>query len=187
MEQAGAAPLQSRPHTTGTFKEMRQFSVLFVCMGNICRSPSALGVFRQRVARAGLAESVRIDSAGTHGSHRGEPPDARAQAHARRRGYALADLRSRQITDGDFYRFDLLLAMDDDNLSELHRRCPPGQQYRLRRLTEFCLRNDSPVVPDPYYGSAQGFEHVLDLLENACDGLLAHVQQQLASTSWTLR
>ena len=158
---------------------MRQFSVLFVCMGNICRSPTAQGVFRQRVARAGLADSVRIDSAGTHGSHRGEPPDARAQAHAHQRGYAMADLRSRQITDRDFYSFDLILAMDKDNLSELQRRCPPEQQYRLRRMTEFCLRNSSPVVPDPYYGNAQGFEHVLDLLEDACDGLLAHVLRQL--------
>ncbi len=160
---------------------MGQFSVLFVCMGNICRSPTAHGVFRQRVARAGLADQVRIDSAGTHSAHRGEPPDARAQAHAhaRQRGYAMADLRSRQITDRDFYSFDLVLAMDDDNLSELHRRCPPEQQYRLRRMTEFCLRTSSPVVPDPYYGNAQGFEHVLDLLEDACDGLLAHVQRQL--------
>jgi protein-tyrosine phosphatase len=166
---------------------MNQFSVLFVCMGNICRSPSAQGVFRQRVARAGLTKCVRIDSAGTHGSHRGEAPDARAQAHALRRGYVLADLRSRQVTDGDFYSFDLLLAMDYDNLSELHRRCPPGQHYRLRRMTEFCLRDNSPVVPDPYYGNAQGFEHVLNLLEDACDGLLAHVQRQLNSTSGTLR
>lgn len=158
---------------------MSLFSVLFVCMGNLCRSPMAHGVFRQRVARAGLTDQVRIDSAGTHSAHKGEPPDPRARAQARLRGYALADLRSRQITDGDFHRFDLLLAMDHDNLAELRRRCPPGQQYRLRRMTEFCLRNSSPVVPDPYYGNAQGFEHVLDLLEDACDGLLAHVQQQL--------
>ena len=114
---------------------MRQFSVLFVCMGNICRSPTAHGVFRQRVARAGLADKVRIDSAGTHSAHRGKPPDARAQIQARQRGYALADLRSRQITDGDFHTFDLVLAMDYDNLAELRRRCPPEQQYRLRRMT----------------------------------------------------
>ncbi len=158
---------------------MDQFSVLFVCMGNICRSPTAHGVFRQRVALAGLADQVRIDSAGTHSAHKGEPPDPRAQAQARLRGYALADLRSRPIADGDFHTFDLLLAMDHDNLAELRRRCPPEQHYRLRRMTEFCLRNSSPVVPDPYYGNAQGFEHVLDLLEDACDGLLAHVQQQL--------
>ena len=158
---------------------MSQFSVLFVCMGNICRSPTAHGVFRQRVARAGLADKVRIDSAGTHGSHRGEPPDARAQIQARKRGYALADLRSRQITDGDFRSFDLLLAMDYDNLAELRPRCPPEQQHRLRRMTEFCLRNTSAAVPDPYYGNAQGFDHVLDLLEDACDGLLAHVQREI--------
>jgi protein-tyrosine phosphatase len=156
-----------------------QFSVLFVCMGNICRSPTAHGVFRQRVARAGLADKVRIDSAGTHSAHRGEPPDARAQSQAWRRGYVLADLRSRQITDGDFHTFDLLLAMDYDNLAELRRRCPPEQQYRLRRMTEFCLHTSSPVVPDPYYGNAQGFANVLNLLEDACDGLLAHVQRHL--------
>ena len=107
------------------------------------------------------------------------PPDARAQIQARQRGYALADLRPRQITDGDFHTFDLVLAMDYDNLAELRRRCPPEQQYRLRRMTEFCLRTSSPVVPDPYYGNAQGFERVLDLLEDACDGLLAHVQREL--------
>lgn len=151
-------------------------------MGNICRSPSAHGVFRQRVAQAGLSDRVRIDSAGTHGSHKGEPPDPRAQAHALQRGYALADLRSRQVTHSDFFTFDLLLAMDHDNLAHLRHRCPPEQQYRLRRLTEFCLRSDSPVVPDPYYGNAQGFNHVLDLIEDACDGLLLHVRQRLEST-----
>ena len=167
------------PTDLAASRNMGQFSVLFVCMGNICRSPTAHGVFRQRVARAGLADKVRIDSAGTHSAHRGEPPDARAQSQAWRRGYVLADLRSRQITDGDFHTFDLLLAMDYDNLAELRRRCPPEQQYRLRRMTEFCLHTSSPVVPDPYYGNAQGFANVLNLLEDACDGLLAHVQRHL--------
>ena len=167
------------PSTVVTLFDMSQFSVLFVCMGNICRSPTAHGVFRQRVTQAGLASRVRIDSAGTHGSHKGERPDARAQAHAKLRGYALDDLRSRQVTSGDFYTFDLILAMDDDNLEHLRRRCPPEQQHRLRRLTDFCLRNNSAAVPDPYYGNAQGFDHVLDLVEDACDGLLAHLRQQL--------
>lgn len=148
-------------------------------MGNLCRSPTAHAVFRQRVAEARLADSVRIDSAGTHASHRGERPDSRAQICARQRGYGLSDLRSRPVTDNDFGSFDLLLAMDEDNLAQLRHRCPPLQQHRLRRLTEFCLRSSSAGVPDPYYGNAQGFERVLDLIEDACDGLLAHVQQQL--------
>lgn len=158
---------------------MTQFSVLFVCMGNLCRSPTAHAVFRQRVADAGLTGSVRIDSAGTHASPHGERPDSRAQRCARQRGYALSDLRSRPVSASDFATFDLLLALDDDNLAQLRQRCPPLLQYRLRRLTEFCLRSSSAGVPDPYYGNAQGFERVLDLIEDACDGLLAHVQQQL--------
>ncbi len=158
---------------------MSQYAVLFVCMGNICRSPTAQAVFRQRAAAAGLAQRVRIDSAGTHAALRGEAPDTRAQAHARQRGYAMHAFRSRPVTEGDFHRFDLLLAMDDDNLALLQSRCPPALQHRLRRLTDFCLRSHSPLVPDPYYGNAQGFENVLDLLEDACDGLLLHVRRQL--------
>lgn len=162
---------------------MSRFSVLFVCTGNLCRSPTAQEVLRQRSVGIGLAENVRIDSAGTHSPRRGEPPDPRALTHAARRGYVLADRRSRQLTDSDFCSFDLLLAMDYGNMAELRRRCPPEQQYRLRLLTEFCLHTRSPVVPDPYYGNAQGFEHVLDLLEDACDGLLAHIQRQLGCSS----
>lgn len=160
---------------------MRPFAVLFVCMGNICRSPTAQAVFCQRVTQAGLARRVRIDSAGTHGQHAGERPDPRAQASARKRGYVLSDLRSRPVVDADFDAFDLLLAMDHDNLAHLQFRCPPDRQDRLRLLTTFCLRHNSPAVPDPYYGSTAGFEHVLDLVEDACEGLLTHVQQQLAA------
>ncbi|NMM86698.1 phosphotyrosine protein phosphatase [Rhodococcus sp. SRB_17] len=160
---------------------MSQYSVLFVCMGNICRSPTAEAVFRQRVAAAGLAQRVRIDSAGTHAAPQGEAPDPRAQAHARQRGYAMDAIRSRPVHEGDFHRFDLLLAMDDHNLSLLQSRCPPALHPRLRRLTDFCLRSSCSVVPDPYYGNAQGFENVLDLLEDACDGLLLHVRRQLDS------
>ena len=148
-------------------------------MGNICRSPTAHGVFRQRIAQAGLTGRIHVDSAGTHGSHKGERPDARAQAHAQQRGYALSDLRSRQVHESDFHTFNLLLAMDHANLAHLQRCGPPQQQHRLRLLTDFQLRHNSPVIPDPYYGNAQGFDHVLDLIEDACDGLLAHVVQQL--------
>ena len=160
---------------------MQSFSVLFVCMGNLCRSPSAHGVFRQRVANAGLAGQVRIASAGTHAT-KGERPDPRAQACAEQHGYGLSDLRSRPLVASDFETFDLLLAMDAHNEGHLRRHCPPPQRQRIRRLTEFCLHQRSTMaldVPDPYYSNAQGFEQVLALIEDACDGLLIHVQQQL--------
>lgn len=157
------------------------YTVTFVCMGNICRSPTAHGVFRDRVARAGLAEWVRVESAGTHGWHEGAPPDARSQQHAARRGYDLSDLRSRPLKHDDFLRADLLLVMDDDNEAVARSRCPDEHRHKLRRLTEFCRHHRSPVVPDPYAGGAAGFEHVLDLIEDACEGLLAHVVEQLPS------
>ena len=155
------------------------YSVLFVCMGNICRSPTADGVFRQRVLDHALKHKVRVDSAGTHNYHPGSPPDERSQAHAARRGYDLSGLRARQVTDADFVSFDLILAMDWDNLALLQQDCPALHRHKLRRLTEFCQHSRSPVVPDPYYGGARGFEEVLDLVEDACDGLLKHVQQTL--------
>ncbi len=159
------------------------FSVLFICMGNICRSPTAHGVFRDRVRRAGLEHCVRVDSAGTHNYHPGDPPDQRSQRAAAMRGYDLSDLRARQLRDEDFDRHHLLLAMDWDNLALTEQRCPPSQRRKLRRLTEFCRRHEATVVPDPYYGGEAGFMHVLDLIEDACDGLLAHVQQQLQAAA----
>ncbi len=155
------------------------YSVLFLCMGNICRSPTAHGVFRHRVRAAGLDGVVRVDSAGTHNYHPGEPPDHRSQQHATRRGYDLSDLRARQMLLADFATHDLVLAMDWDNLAMAQELCPPAHAHKLRRLTEFCLRMNSPVVPDPYYGGASGFDDVLDLVEDACEGLLAHVQREL--------
>lgn len=159
---------------------MSDYAILFVCMGNICRSPTAHGVFRQRVERSGLAARVRVESAGTHGYHSGRPPDERSQEHAARRGYDLSDLRARQIRVSDFDRHDLILVMDHDNLAEVQAQCPRAQLHKVRRFTEFCLTQKAAVVPDPYYGGAQGFENVLDLVEDACEGLLLHVQQQLA-------
>lgn len=150
--------------------------VLMVCMGNICRSPTAEGVLRHKLQQVGLSERVTVESAGTHGYHIGEPPDGRAVAHARRRGYDLSPLRARQVEPGDFERFDLILAMDDENLALLQARCPPPHRAKLRRLTEFACRYESPVVPDPYYCSADGFERVLDLVEDACDGLVEHLR-----------
>ncbi|MDB5849633.1 MAG: phosphotyrosine protein phosphatase [Rhodoferax sp.] len=158
---------------------MKTFSILFVCMGNICRSPTAHGVLQHKVDALGLQDRIRVDSAGTHNYHPDSPPDARSQQHASRRGYDLSALRARQIVDADFEAHDLILVMDWDNLSLAQDQSSPRHHPKIRRLTEFCERHDSPVVPDPYYGGARGFEEVLDLVEDACDGLLKHVQRQL--------
>ena len=162
-------------HTTAPFQ------VVFICMGNICRSPTAHGVFRDRVHQAGLADRVQVDSAGTHNYHPGKPPDPRSQQHAGQRGYDLSDLRARQLQAADFDNAHLLLAMDHENLALARSMCPPGQLHKLRRFTEFCLHHRADVVPDPYFGGADGFEHVLDLVEDACEGLLHHVRQQLGT------
>jgi protein-tyrosine phosphatase len=156
----------------------KAFRVVFVCTGNICRSPTAHGVFRQRVLDAGLKTEVHVDSAGTHGYHVGDAPDARSQAHARSRGYELADLRARQLAAADFAQADLLLVMDEDNLRAAQARCPAEHRHKLRRFTEFCRVHRSRDVPDPYYGGAAGFELVLDLVEDGCDGLLAHARAE---------
>jgi protein-tyrosine phosphatase len=159
---------------------MSDYAILFVCMGNICRSPTAHGVFRQYVERRGLSGRVQVASAGTHGYHIGRPPDERSQEHAAQRGYDLSDLRARRIHASDFDRHDLILVMDHDNLAEVRAQCPPAHLHKARRFTEFCRTREASVVPDPYYGGPQGFENVLDLVEDACEGLLLHVQQQLA-------
>jgi protein-tyrosine phosphatase len=153
-------------------------SVLFVCMGNICRSPTAEAVMLRKLREAGLHETVRIDSAGTHAWHAGAPPDARSVAHAARRGYDLSPLRAREVVEADFEQFDLILAMDWDNLALLEERCPAPYRRKLGRLTEHCRLIDCPVVPDPYAGGAQGFEEVLDLVEDACDGLVTLMRRQ---------
>lgn len=148
-------------------------SVLFVCMGNICRSPTAEGVFRRRVEAAGLAHRFHIDSAGTHGYHVGEPPDARSMAFAARRGYDLSAQRSRKVAASDFEEFDYLLAMDHDNLELLKAACPPQHRHKLGLMMAHATRSGSDVVPDPYYGGAGGFDQVLDYIEDATDGLIA--------------
>jgi len=158
-----------------------RYSVLFVCMGNICRSPTAEGVFRHLVREAGLHERVKIDSAGTHGYHVGSPPDERSQHHASLRGYDLSGLRARQVQFADFERFDLILAMDHDNLALLHDDCPPRHLHKVRRLMEFAPPELGEVVADPYYGGRNGFETVLDHVEAACEGLLVHVRGHLGA------
>ena len=154
-------------------------SVLFVCMGNICRSPTAHGVMRHKVKARALQATIRVDSAGTHNYHPNSPPDARSQEHAAKRGYDLSDLRARQIALADFEEYDLILVMDWDNLAALQEVCPAAHHAKLKRLTEFCLSHSSAVVPDPYYGGPNGFEHVLDLVEDACEGLLQRLAPQI--------
>lgn len=152
--------------------------VLFVCMGNICRSPTAHGVFRELVQREGLAERIEIDSAGTHAYHVGEPPDRRAQHAALRRGVELADLRARRAEAEDFERFDYLLAMDQDNYHGLSRIAPEGLHDRIHMFMDFAPQMRTREVPDPYYGGEAGFEQVLDLVEAAAAGLLAEIRQR---------
>ena len=151
--------------------------VLFVCMGNICRSPTAEGVFREFVLRHAPELQLEIDSAGTHDYHVGEPPDPRALRAAARRGLDLSGLRARQVDDADFERFDLILAMDRTNYETLLDRSPSEFHSRIRLLLEFADNAGREDVPDPYYGGAKGFEEVLDLLESAATGLLVEVRR----------
>lgn len=149
--------------------------VLFVCMGNICRSPTAEGVFRKLVAERAPELDIEIDSAGTHSYHEGEPPDPRARRAAERRGVDLTSLRARQVTGRDFEHFELVLAMDEQNLRYLVDECPVENRARVRLLLDFAPHLERREVPDPYYGGSSGFEHVLDLVEEAGAGLLEHL------------
>lgn len=152
--------------------------VLFVCLGNICRSPTAEGVFRHKVREAGLEDRIEIDSAGTGDWHVGKAPDARTRAAALRRGYDLSSLRARQVGAADFSRHDLILAMDHANLKDLQRLRGGASGAELDLfLRRYELEVDE--VPDPYYGGEDGFEQVLDLVERACDGLLMEVKRRL--------
>ena len=148
-------------------------------MGNICRSPTAEGVFRQLVRDAGLQESIHADSAGTHAYHVGEPPDRRALAAAQRRGYSLEGIRARRINELDFEGFDFILAMDQDNLAELHGASDAVHHGKIALLLDYAGSGDFLEVPDPYYGGAKGFERVLDLVEEASRGLLDVVKGRL--------
>ena len=146
--------------------------VLFVCMGNICRSPMAEGVFRQLVRQAGLAEVVTVTSAGTHAFHVGEAPDKRAVAATAKRGYDISDLRGKSVSAGDFDDYDMVLAMDWDNLTALQQLAPKPSHHKIQLLMRFATEHETATIPDPYYGSLQGFEQVLDCIEDACNGLL---------------
>ncbi len=147
--------------------------LLFVCLGNICRSPAAEGVMRHLVEREGIDDRIECDSAGTYGGHAGELPDERMRRAASARGYDLTH-RARQFRAGDFDRFDMILTMDDSNYERVHRLAPSVEAaQKIFRMTDFCrAHRDATHVPDPYYEGAAGFEKVLDLLEDSCEGLL---------------
>lgn len=155
--------------------------VLFICMGNICRSPTAEGVFRKLVLDAGLEEFIKVDSAGTHAYHEGSRPDRRALEAAARRGFKLDDIRSRPLKAEDFERHDHILAMDQDNLDILFQHASAEQQSKISLFLDFSPKYVGQEVPDPYYGGALGFEKVLDLVEEASRGLLEMLQAKTRS------
>lgn len=158
---------------------MKKLSVLFVCMGNICRSPTAEGVFRSLVQKEGLGEWFEIDSAGTHDYHAGNPPDERAQKAASNRGINLGELRARQVVPSDFEFFDHILVMDKDNYHMMMFACPEVYTYKIRLFLDYVPSLKIKEVPDPYYGGPRGFEQVLDLVEQAAISFLDSVRGNL--------
>lgn len=152
--------------------------VLFVCLGNICRSPTAHGVFLRLVEEEGLAGHIEVDSAGTHAYHINEPPDRRAQEAARKRDVDLSRLRARRALEQDFERFDYILAMDRSNFEHLEAICPPGAEHKLRLFLTYAPDLGHDEVPDPYYGGTAGFERVLDMIEAASRGLLEAIRRE---------
>jgi protein-tyrosine phosphatase len=157
---------------------MKPVSVLFVCMGNICRSPTAQGVFRNLVEKEGLSHLIHTDSAGTIAYHVGEQPDRRARQTALKRGVDLSDLRARRSRSEDFEAFDYVIAMDRTNYNDLLEICPPGHEERLHLLLDFAPHRPEDEVPDPYYGGVAGFDRVFDLVEDASRGLLQHIRER---------
>ncbi len=165
------------PDSPATRKDI---NILFVCMGNICRSPMAHGVFQDLVRKHKLQEVIAVDSAGTYAYHTGEPPDSRAVAVAARRGHSLEHLRARKVRASDFTEFDLILAMDHQNREHLLTHCHRVHRHKVHLLLEFARHVECEEVPDPYYGGLDGFEAVLDMIEDACSALLEHIQVQHA-------
>lgn len=159
--------------------------ILFVCMGNICRSPTAEGVFRKLLQERRLEARVEVDSAGTHGYHVGELPDPRTQRAAAARGYDLSTIRARKVTPPDLEYFDMVLAMDRNNLEVLRRMCPPELSDRLGLLMHYARNFDDDEVPDPFYGLGHGFDLVIDMVEDAARGLLDELERRLAPISVT--
>ena len=158
------------------------YRVLMVCMGNICRSPTAEGVLREYIKNNKLGDIVEVDSAGTHGYHVGESPDPRTQRAALARGYNLSELRARKVAMQDIDYFDLILAMDRSNLDNLRRMAPPEAHQRLRLFMEYARNFDDDEVPDPYYGLGHGFELVLDMIEDGAQGLVDELRQRFGRT-----
>ncbi|MBO0611742.1 MAG: hypothetical protein RL122_2148 [Pseudomonadota bacterium] len=156
---------------------MEKVKVIFICMGNICRSPTAQGVFERLVHSQGLTERILIDSAGTHAYHIGKAPDLRSQVAAKGRGLDLSKQRARKVTIADIEEFDYVLAMDRTNLDDLQDMVTAAQRERVRLFMEFAERWNVDEVPDPYYGGNSGFERVLDMVEDAAAGLLAHIRR----------
>ena len=164
------------PHSA---KANAMVKVLFVCMGNICRSPMAEGAFQRMLEDCGLAEKIAVDSAGTHSYHIGAPPDMRGQATALRRGADLHRLRARQVTEADVAEFDYVLAMDQDNYNHLLALCQdPELRPRIQLFLDYAPELPEREVPDPYYGGSGGFERVMDLVEAAAQGLLVHIRER---------
>lgn len=155
------------------------YRVLLVCMGNICRSPTAEGVLRQFIVNNKLGDKVEVDSAGTHGYHVGEAPDSRTQRAAAVRGYNLSQLRARKVAHQDLDYFDLILAMDRSNVDNLRRMAMPEQQEKIRLFMEYARNFEDDEVPDPYYGLGHGFDLVLDMVEDASQGLILELKKKL--------
>ncbi len=161
---------------------MENIKILFVCMGNICRSPTAEGLFRELLSREGLVHRVEVDSAGTHAYHVGHCPDHRAQKTARNRGIDISDLRARRIAERDFEHYDYIVAMDRDNYRCLEDICPPQLQGKLRLLLHYAPHLQTDEVPDPYYGGASGFERVIDVVDAGLAGLLDEIRKRIEQT-----
>ena len=155
----------------------KSIKVLFVCMGNICRSPTAEGVFNKLIEQEQLEDYFMVDSAGTHAYHVGDPPDHRAQSAARERNVELTHLRARKVIMGDYEDFDFLLAMDEDNHAVLVRSCPKEHRHKIKYFLDYAPNLQTREVPDPYYGGGYGFEEVLDLVEEASTGFLSSLRK----------
>lgn len=161
---------------------MKKYKILFVCLGNICRSPAAEGIMKEIVYKRGLHNDIEIDSAGTAGYHIGELPDSRMRQHGAKRGYNF-NSHSRKFTENDFDRFDIILAMDDSNYANIMRLSPDLQsQEKVFRMVDFSQKLQSDHIPDPYYSGSEGFELVLDLLEDACEGLMLYIEKNTSDS-----